>query len=164
MQSVAAPVKVPRYKPGRYPLVLRRNVSKYASFLGGSDVDVIRDQQEVIKCGSKIEEKVLKGGSFVTLPEGLDVKTTDKEFKILRIKARPARAGERLNVQPDITKDRVVLVDSYDYAKSTLGITDAFQGKYDSSATSGTASSFRQTKARGAFFKARAEKQRLCRC
>ena len=160
VQSVAAPVKVPRYKPGRYPLVLRRNVSKYASFLGGSDVDVIRDQQEVIKkCGSKIEEKVLKGGSFVTLPEGLDIETTDKEFKILRIK-NPAQRElvSVLNVQPDITKDRVVLVDSYDYAKSTLGITDAFQGKYDSSATSGSAKQFSANQSAGRLFSKREQK------
>lgn len=117
-------MKVARYKPNRYPLVLRRNVSKYASFLGGSDVDVIRDQQEVIKkCGSKMEEKVLKGGSFVTLPEGLDIETTDKEFKILRIKNPAQRElASVLNVQPDITKDRVMLVDSYDYPATMLTV------------------------------------------
>lgn len=160
VQSVAAPVKVARYKPNRYPLVLRRNVSKYASFLGGSDVDVIRDQQEVIKkCGSKMEEKVLKGGSFVTLPEGLDIETTDKEFKILRIK-NPAQRElvSVLNVQPDITKDRVMLVDSYDYAKSTLGITDAFQGKYDSSATSGSAKQFSANQSAGRLLSKREQK------
>lgn len=123
-------------------------------------MDVIRDQQEVIKkCGSKIEEKVLKGGSFVTLPEGLDIETTDKEFKILRIK-NPAQRElvSVLNVQPDITKDRVVLVDSYDYAKSTLGITDAFQGKYDSSATSGSAKQFSANQSAGRLFSKREQK------
>ena len=151
MQTVTIATKIPRYKPDRYPLVLRRNISKHASFMGGSDVDVIRDQQEAIKkCGSKIEEKVLKGGSFVTLPEGLDVETTDKEFKIVRIK-NPAQREliSVMNVQPDITKDRVVLVDNYDYAKSTLGITDAFQGKYDSSATSGSAKQFSANQSAG---------------
>ena len=151
MQTVAVATRIPRYKPDRYPLVLRRNISKYASFMGGSDVDVICDQQEAIKkCGSKIEEKVLKGGSFVTLPEGLDVETTDKEFKIVRIK-NPAQKEliSVMNVQPDITKDRVVLVDNYDYAKSTLGITDAFQGKYDSSATSGSAKQFSANQSAG---------------
>ena len=151
MQTVTIATKIPRYKPDRYPLVLRRNISKYASFMGGSDVDVIRDQQEAIKkCGSKIEEKVLKGGSFVTLPEGLDVETTDKEFKIVRIK-NPAQKEliSVMNVQPDITKDRVVLVDNYDYAKSTLGITDAFQGKYYSSATSGSAKQFSANQSAG---------------
>jgi len=151
MQTVTIATKIPRYKPDRYPLVLRRNISKYASFMGGSDVDVIRDQQEAIKkCGSKIEEKVLKGGRFVTLPEGLDVETTDKEFKIVRIK-NPAQKEliSVMNVQPDITKDRVVLVDNYDYAKSTLGITDAFQGKYDSSATSGSAKQFSANQSAG---------------
>ena len=151
MQTVTISTKIPRYKPDRYPLVLRRNISKHASFMGGSDVDVIRDQQEAIKkCGSKIEEKVLKGGSFVTLPEGLDVETTDKEFKIVRIK-NPAQKEliSVMNVQPDITKDRVVLVDNYDYAKSTLGITDAFQGKYDSSATSGSAKQFSANQSAG---------------
>ena len=93
---------------------------------------------------------MLKGGSFVTLPEGLDVETTDKEFKIVRIK-NPAQKEliSVMNVQPDITKDRVVLVDNYDYAKSTLGITDAFQGKYDSSATSGSAKQFSANQSAG---------------
>ena len=63
-----------------------------------------------------------------------------------------------LNVQPDITKDRVVLVDSYDYAKSTLGITDAFQGKYDSSATSGSAKQFSANQSAGRLFSKREQK------
>lgn len=103
--------------------------------------------------------KGAEGRQLVTLPKGLDLETTDKEFKILRIK-NPAQRElvSVLNVQPDITKDRVVLVDSYDYAKSTLGITDAFQGKYDSSATSGSAKQFSANQSAGRLFSKREQK------
>lgn len=150
-QEVAQATKIPHYKPDKYPIVLRRNISKFGSFLGGSDVDVIEDQQEAIKkLGTKIDEKVLKGGSFVTLPEGVKIETTDRELKILRVRNPADKALiDVLNVQPDITKDRVALDDNYQWARSTLGITDAFQGKYDSSATSGTAKQFSANQAAG---------------
>lgn len=151
MQEVAVATKIPHYKPDKYPLVLRRNISKFGSFLGGSDVTVIADQQDAIKkLGTKIDEKVLKGGSFVTLPDGVKIETTDRELKIIRVRNPADKALiDVLNVQPDITKDRVSLDDNYQWARSTLGITDAFQGKYDSSATSGTAKQFSANQSAG---------------
>ena len=143
--------RVPDYDPGRFPLVVRRNVSRFGSLLGTSDASVVRDQQEAIKkLGTKIDEKVLKGGSFVTLPDGVRVETTDRELKILRVKNPADKALiDVLNVQPDVSKDRAVLEENYQWAKSTLGITDAFQGKYDSSAISGTAKEFSANQAAG---------------
>lgn len=143
--------KIPYYKPNSFPVILRRNVTRFGSLLGGSDVAVIADQQEAVKkFGSKIEEKILKGGSFVTLPEGVGVDTSDEELKILRV----ANANDKsligvINVQPDVTKEMTALDQQYSYAKSTLGITDAFQGKYDSSATSGTAKQFSANQSAG---------------
>lgn len=142
---------VPDYNPGRYPIVERRNVSRFGALLGTSDAAVVRDQQETIKkLGTKIDEKVLKGGSFVTLPDGVRIETTDRELKILRVKNPADKALiDVLNVQPDVSKDRAVLEENYQWAKSTLGITDAFQGKYDSSAISGTAKEFSANQAAG---------------
>ena len=114
-------------------------------------MDVVADQQETIKkLGAKIDEKILKGGSFVTLPQGVGVETTDRELKIIRLK-NPAEKAliDVLNVQPDPSRERVVLEDNYAWAKSTLGITDAYQGKYDSSAVSGTAKQFSAGQAAG---------------
>lgn len=143
--------EIPYYKPNSFPVILRRNVTKFGSLLGGSDVAVIADQQEAIKkFGSKIEEKILKGGSYVTLPNDVNIDTSDAELKILRVD----NANQRsligvINVQPDVTKEMTALDQQYSYAKSTLGITDAFQGKYDSSATSGTAKQFSANQSAG---------------
>lgn len=143
--------KIPYYVPDVYPIILRKNVSRDKYFLGYSDVEVIKDQQETIKkLGNKINEKLLKGGSFVTLPKGVGVKTTDEELKIIRLD-NPSQKNliDVLNVQPDISKDESMLEQNYSWAKSTLGITDSFQGKYDASATSGTAKQYAINQAAG---------------
>ena len=150
-QWVAAAPQAPCYRPGVFPVVLRRNVSRSGSLLGGSDVEVIRDQQDAIKkMGAKIDEKILKGGSYVTLPEGVRIETTDRELKIIRVRtpAEKALIGV-VNVQPDVSKEMTALEQNYQWAKSTLGITDAYQGKYDSSAISGTAKQFSANQAAG---------------
>lgn len=143
--------KIPHYKPDMYPVILRRNVSKYGSFLGSSDVEVIADQQEAVKkYGTKIEEKILKGGSYATLPEGVNIETSDEELKVIRLSnpSQKALIGV-INVQPDVSKEMTALDQQYSYAKSTLGITDAFQGKYDPSATSGAAKQFSANQSAG---------------
>ena len=150
---IIAPTKVeiPYYKPNLIPLILRRNISKYKSFLGYSDAKAIEDQQDAVKkLGSKTNEKTLKAGSFLTLPEGLNVETTDKEFKIVRVK-NPSEMSmiNVLNCQADISKDLTLLETNYQWAKSALGITDAYQGKYDSSATSGAAKQYSINQAAG---------------
>ena len=151
VQMVSEETKIPCYNPGMYPIILRRNVRKADSFLGGSDVAVVMDQQDAIKkMGSKIDEKILKGGSFITLTDGVNIETTDREFKVVRVK----NANEKaligvINVQPDVSKEMNALELNYQWAKSTLGITDAYQGKYDSSATSGTAKQFSANQAAG---------------
>lgn len=144
-------VSLPIYTPRVYPLILRKNVSIHASIYGQSDVDKIQDQQETIKkLGSKIDEKVLKGGSYVTLPTGVGIETSDRELKILRVKSPADKAMiDVYNVQPDISKDRAVLEENYQWAKSTLGITDSFQGKHDTTATSGVAKKFSVGQAAG---------------
>lgn len=143
--------QIPYYKPNCFPLVLRRNVSRANRLLGVSDVKVIEDQQDAIKkYGSKIQEKLLKGGSFVTLPRGVSVDSNDAELKILRLD-NPSQKNliDVINVQPTVTNDMNMLETNYQWAKSTLGITDSYQGKYDSSATSGTAKQYSINQAAG---------------
>ena len=144
-------VKVPYYKPNELPLVLRRNVSRVGKFLGASDAAIIQDQQEDIKkLGTKMDEKLLKGGSIVTLPATTKIQTTDEELKVVRVK-NPNEVSmiNVLNIQADVSYDRIMLESNYDWAKSTLGITDSFQGKYDSSAKSGTAKQYAINQAAG---------------
>jgi hypothetical protein len=151
VEEVEVDVEIPYYKPNEFPLVMRKNISKDRSFLGFSDVQVIADQQDTIKkLGSKINEKLLKGGSYVTLPEDLGIETTDEELKIIRVENPNQKALiDVITVQADTSQDRVTLEENYQWAKSALGITDSFQGKYDASAISGTAKQYSINQAAG---------------
>lgn len=144
-------VAVDYYKPGCFPIILRKNVSKVNSLLGYSDVAVIEDQQDLIKkIGSKAAEKTLKGGSIVTLPRNAKIETTDKELKITRLDSPDQKAMiDILNMQVNINQDLTMINKAYDDARSTLGITDSYQGKYDPSATSGVSKQYAINQAAG---------------
>ena len=144
-------IKIDYYKPNCFPLIVRKNVSKANSLLGYSDAKIIEDQQDLIKkVGSKAAEKTLKGGSIVTLPRGVKLETTDKELKIVRLDDPQQKSMiDVLNMQVNIQQDLNWLNKAYEDARSTLGITDAFQGKYDPSAVSGTAKQYSINQAAG---------------
>ena len=144
-------IEIDYYKPNVFPLVVRKNVSKLSSLLGFSDVKVIEDQQDLIKkVGSKAAEKTLKGGSIVTLPKNTKIETTDKELKIVRLEDPQQKAMiDVMNMQVNIQQDLTMVNKAYEDARSTLGITDSFQGKYDPSAVSGTAKQYQINQAAG---------------
>lgn len=150
MMSETKETKIPYYKPNVFPIVTRKNVSKYGTLLGTSDVDVIEDQQDAIsKIGSKIQEKILMGGSYLQLPKGVDVETSEKEYKILRVDQSNANLINVRTTQADISQDLSMLAQNYSFAQSSLGITDAYQGKYDASARSGSAKQYSINQAAG---------------
>ena len=156
-----APTRVPRYKPDMFPLVLRRNVSVFGQVLGDSDVDKIRDEQNLIKkLGTKIEEKLLKGGSYVTLPKGVNIRKDDGELKVIEIDdpAKKAVIGV-ITVQPDIGSDVNYLEAAYQSARQTIGVTDSFQGRKDPTATSGKAKEFAAAQTAGRLESKRVMKQ-----
>ena len=144
-------VEIEYYQPKCFPIIVRKNVSKSNSLLGFSDVKVIEDQQDLIKkVGSKAAEKTLKGGSIVTLPRGVKLETTDRELKIARLDDPQQKSMiDVLNMQVNINQDMTMVNKAYEDARSTLGITDAFQGKYDPSAVSGTAKQYSINQAAG---------------
>ena len=143
--------KIPYYKPNIYPVILRKNITAQDKLLGGSDVAVVIDQQDTIKkLGTKINEKLLKGGSFVTLPEGIEVEKNGEELNIIRIRNAADKALiDTITLQPNVNNDQNYLEINYSWAKSSLGITDSYQGKYDASATSGTAKQYAINQAAG---------------
>lgn len=134
-------VEVERYKLTQFPIVIRHNISQRNSLLGGSDVSVIKDQERDVNIfGTKIREKMLKGGSIVQVPKGSDYKPTDEELQIVETKP-----GETINVypiQPNIQWDSEYREKEYQIARQTLGITDSFQGRTDPTANSGKAKEF----------------------
>lgn len=133
--------EIPYYKPNVYPIVMRKNVSKYGSFLGESDINVIKYQQDIInKAETDILEKMMMGGSIVTLPEGLNTENSDKNFRIVRVKnIQDIEMIKAINLQPDTGRIENFAESQYQRARQLLGITDSFQGRKDSTAVSGTA-------------------------
>ena len=154
-------MKIPYYRPGRYPLILRKNVSLFGRLLGDSDVDKIRDQQNAIKkVGTRVEEKIGKGGSIVTMPKQLSIRRTDEELKIVELDNPNQRAMiDVLTIQPDISRDLTYLEYNYQASRQILGLTDSFQGRSDSSATSGVAKQFAAAQTAGRMESKRVMKQ-----
>lgn len=133
--------QVKYYVPKVYPIVIHKNVGDIHSFLGRSDIDFIKDQQNDMNIYmNKIREKLLKGGSYVTLPEGVDLEASDEELKIVRLKDAAQKAMiDVTTVQPNIATDLEILNFNYQIGRQTLGITDSYQGREDRTATSGKA-------------------------
>lgn len=140
-QVVKRPREIPYYKPDCYPIVVRKNVSVWGKPLGDSDVDKIMDQQNIIKkCDTRIQEKLDKGGSIITLSEDTDIAFNDGQLKIVRVK-NPSELSmlSVQNLQVDTGQDQAIAEANYQQARQILGITDSFQGRPDRTATSGTA-------------------------
>ena len=150
-KTIPRGTKIKHYTPNVYPIVVRRNVSAFGSFLGKSDVEVIKDQQDNIKkLNSTILEKVLTGGSFFTVPKGAKIRTNDENLKVLELND-PADKSliDVFTIQPDISKDMSMMSLEYEIARQELGITDSFQGRKDPTATSGKAKEFSAAQSAG---------------
>lgn len=150
-ETVMEGTKIPYYKPCVFPVVLRKNVSKTGRFLGGSDIDAISDQQNTLnKIGTKVNEKVLGGGSFVTLPKGMGRFQTDQDNRVLEVENPAALSCIRtFNTQVDISQDMARSQEVYEEARQIIGITDSLQGRRDPTATSKVAKEFAASQAAG---------------
>ena len=145
------PTVIPYYKPDIFPLVLQKNVSIYGEFLGDSDVDKIRDQQNTAnRIETKIVEKLVKSGSYLVLPDDASIRADAEDLKVIR--PGSAQAAQLISVkdmQGNITQDLTYLAQVYEEARQIIGITDSFQGRKDSTATSGVAKEFSAAQAAG---------------
>ena len=145
-------IKVPYYVFNEFPVVIHKNITYLNKFLGLSDVNMIKDQQNDASIYmTKIREKLLKGGSVMTKSASTQFDATDEELKIVDFE-NPAEAqmfGVH-NLQGDVSHDINLLDTNYMIARQTIGITDSFQGRSDRTATSGKAKGIavEQTKGR----------------
>lgn len=135
-------IEVPYYSLNQFPIVIRPNVSKIDSFLGSSDVEVIKDQERDVNIeGTKIREKLLKGGSILFKKGNFAYTPNDEELQVVKAD-KPSDSLQVLNMQPNIQYDMQYKQEEYETARQTLGITDSFQGRKDPTATSGKAKEF----------------------
>lgn len=148
---VLVPTRIPAYKPTHYPLVLQRNVSLYGQLLGDSDVDKIADQQNAINWTlRKIDERLMDAGTMITLPSDTRVYIDPKDGKVIRVTdAADLAMIHTFEFTGDLSTHYAQYSQLYESARNILGITDSFQGRADTTATSGKAKEFAAAQSAG---------------
>lgn len=134
--------RIPFYKPSLFPIVIRKNISSQNSIFGQSDCKFIRDQQQTVnKLESRINEKSINSGVAIISGDDTRFEISDEIYK-KGIKVKNIQQKNLLDVldlRVDTTRDEARSEKVYQDAKSTLGISDSYQGKADSTAQSGVA-------------------------
>lgn len=139
------------YAVNQLPFVIRVNVSDDQSIYGISDIDIMENNQIALNnVTSKIEQNILKAGSLVTIPMGMNFRMSNETLKVVRLKdPKWADAVQVKNLQATIQQDDIFADRMYQYGRSALGITDSYQGKRDPTAESGKAKEIAAAQAAG---------------
>ena len=139
-----AGTKVDFYQIRQIPFVPRPAISNVDSIYGISEVKITLDEQDAVnKILTKAVDKTMKSGAVVTKPERLKMSDTDDSFKIVGVRSsEEAQMVNTKQIMADTSQDLILSATLYDNAKSTSGITDSFQGKRDTTATSGKAKQY----------------------
>jgi hypothetical protein len=142
-RPIVEPTRIPYYVPDVMPLVLQRNVSTYGQLLGSSDVDAIADIQNAYnRLSQKALERLVKAGSMLALPDDTSVRVDTEEMKVYYTTPAEKQVIEVLDLSVDISQTLALREQLYQEARQTIGVTDSFQGRRDSTATSGKAKEF----------------------
>ena len=155
-QTYEEPTKLPYYVPKSWPLVIRKNVSKYRDVLGDSDCELIRPlQDKANKISTKMMKKSLNSGSYLAKPKELNFNfgnsdVGDKENQIIEL-TDPSQKDmiKAVELKFDPMGDMNTVNQLYQWAKSLLGINDSSQGKQDPTAQSGKAKEIQIARALG---------------
>lgn len=142
---------IPYYKIKELPFVLRKNISDDEELWGISDVDLLEGNQiSMNKILTKMEENVLKAGSFVTTPVGVNIPNNDETLKIVKVKdPNMMKAFSVQTVQANMQQDNILQEAFYQMGRDSIGITDSYQGKRDTTAESGKAKQVSAAQAAG---------------
>ena len=135
-------VTVPYYRPHRFPVVIRKNISRPGHWLGQSDCEVIRPQQQAInKLESRIQQKLMRSGVTPVMPEGAHASPDNSVFgQILRLGPGESTAQYGvIDTTPDIGQDILQSDRLYEQAKRLVGVSDSLVGLADATAPSGYA-------------------------
>lgn len=143
--------EVPIYKPDIFPLVLQKNVSVFGKLLGDSDVDKIADQQNTVnRMEQKIIERLVRAGSVITKPATTHMPTSsDDSQEWVLSNAAEKQLIDVYQFSGNLEYEMAYLSQVYEEARRVLGITDSYQGRRDSTATSGKAKEFSAAQAAG---------------
>ena len=145
------PTKLPYYQPDMYPIVLQKSVSVFGQLLGNSDVDMIEDQQNTTnRLEQKIIDRLMKAGSRITLPDSANLRLDPKDGERWYLSTPKDKSMIGLyDFKGNLEYEMVYLNQVYEEARQILGITNSFQGRPDSTATSGLAKQYAAAQAAG---------------
>ena len=135
-------VRVPYYRPRRFPIVIRRNISRAGALLGQSDCEIIRPQQQAInKLESRIQQKLMRSGVTPVMPEDARVAPDNSVFgQVIRLAPGESTAMYGvIDTTPNISAEILQSDRLYEQARRLVGISDTYVGFEDRSAASGYA-------------------------
>ncbi len=143
--------RIPFYKPDMYPILQQKNVSRFGKFLGDSDADKIEDQQNTIaRLEMNIIEKLIAGGTYMSLPNDCNVKTGPENMKIIPLKNIEDKGKLGVyDMQGSIAQDLEYVDYVYKEHQQIIGLTESYLGRVDRTATSGKAKEFSAAQAAG---------------
>ena len=136
--------EIPFYHVRQLPFIPRPAVSSMDSIYGIGEPFINLESQDLgNKALTKAVDKTLKSGAVVTKPEKVKINDNDDSFKILNVRsAEEATMVQAKQIVADTTQDIYIAELMYESAKSSSGVTDSFQGKKDTTATSGKAKQY----------------------
>ena len=146
-----AGTSIPYYKIKQLPFVMRKNISNDDSLYGVSDIDLLEGNQiSMNKILTKMEENILKAGSFVTKLKGVNIPNDDETLKVVTLQdPNQVKAFTVQTIQANMQQDNILQEEFYQMGRDSLGITDSYQGKRDTTAESGKAKQVSAAQAAG---------------
>lgn len=145
-------VTVDYYRPRRFPIVIRKNTSRAGHYLGQSDCEVIRpEQQEINKLESRIQAKLMRSGVTPMMPEDARVAPDNSVFgQVIRLgPGESASMYGIIDTTPNIAQDIMQSDRLYEHARRIVGVSDSLVGFEDRSASSGYAKRLQMEQAAG---------------
>lgn len=136
--------EVPFYQVRQLPFVPRPAISSMNGLYGMSEARCILDMQDAInKLYTKALDKTLKSGTVVTKPEKMKISDNDETFKIFGVRSpEEATMVQAKQIVADTSQDILLSNTLYESGRSSSGVTNSFQGKNDTTATSGKAKQY----------------------
>lgn len=138
------PVRYPYYRADLYPLILQKNISVFGQLLGESDVDKIKDQQNTMnQINRVIIDRIFRAGTKIALPRDVDIDVEEDNGEVIRLDD-PSQASQinTFDFTGNLQYQMLFREAMYEEPRRVLGITNSFQGREDSTATSGVAKQF----------------------
>lgn len=133
--------EIPLYHIHELPFIFRQNVSRMNSLYGISDAEMLIDiQDELNKAWSRTGEKIQQSGGILFKDKKVSLGTDNKVLKVVDLSDPSlASSSKYVDINPQVTGDIAYASNAYESGRSTIGITNSWQGKQDSTATSGKA-------------------------